>query len=141
MLPRIIVVAGVSAIAIAASGCMGGSDAEAERPPATTTGQVETQPPAQSAVDIAKFRAAFTETFGERPWYGLITGMKIAPREIVTATSSYRVLEVTTKRLESPSDTVVSEICEAVFALDSETRIGIEAVRVIDSDGRDGGCA
>ena len=66
--------------------------------------------------------------------------MKMAPREIVTATSSYRVLEITTK-LESPSDTVVSEICEAVFALDSETRNGIEAVRVIDSDGEEGGCA
>ena len=145
VLPRIIVVAGLSAIAIAASGCTGDSDAEAESPPATTTEQVETQPPAQPTVDIAKFRAAFKETYGtppdERPWYGLITGMKMAPREIVTATSSYRVLEITTKKLESPSDTVVSKICEAVFALDSETRNGIEAVRVIDSDGEEGGCA
>ena len=143
MVPRIIVVAGLSAIAIAASGCSGDSDAEAESPPATTTEQVETQPPAQPTVDISTFRAAFEETFGapgERPWYGLITGMKMAPREIVTATSSYRVLEITTK-LESPSDTVVSEICEAVFALDSETRNGIEAVRVIGSDGEEGGCA
>ena len=48
------------------------------------------------------------------------------------------MLEITTK-LESPSDTVVSEICEAVFALDSETRNGIEAVRVIGSDGEEGG--
>jgi hypothetical protein len=144
VLPRIIVVAGLSAIAIAASGCSGDSDAEAESSPATTTEQVATQPPAQPTVDISKFRAAFKETFGtppdERPWYGLITGMKMAPREIVTATSSYRVLEITTK-LESPSDTVVSEICEAVFALDSEMRNGIEAVRVIDSDGEEGGCA
>ena len=141
---RIIVVAGLSAIAIAASGCSGDSDAEAESPPATTTEQVETQPPAQPTVDISKFRAAFKETFGtppdERPWYGLITGMKMAPREIVTATSSYRVLEITTK-LKSPSETVVSKICEAVFALDSETRNGIEAVRVIGSDGEEGGCA
>ena len=30
---------------------------------------------------------------------------------------------------------------EAVFALDSETRNGIEAVRVIGSDGEEGGCA
>jgi len=143
VVPRIIVVAGLSAIAIAASGCSGDSDAEAESPPATTTEQVETQPPAQPTVDISTFRAAFEETFGApgvRPWYGLITGMKMAPREIVTATSSYRVLEITTK-LESPSDTVVSEICEAVFALDSETRNGIEAVRVIGSDGEEGGCA
>ena len=144
VLPRITVVAGLSAIAIAASGCSGDSDTEAESPPATTTEQVETLPPAQPRVDISTSRAAFKETFGtppdERPWYGLITGMKMAPREIVTATSSYRVLEITTK-LESPSDTVVSEICEAVFALDSETRNGIEAVRVIDSDGEEGGCA
>jgi hypothetical protein len=66
--------------------------------------------------------------------------MKMAPREIVTVSSSYRVLEITTK-LESPSDTVVAKICEAVFALDSETRNGIEAVRVIDSDGEEGECA
>jgi len=76
-----------------------------ESPPATTTEQVETQPPAQPTVDISTFRAAFEETFGtppdERPWYGLITGMKMAPREIVTAASSYRVLEITTKKLES----------------------------------------
>ena len=144
MLLRVIVVAGLSAIAIAASGCSGDPDAEAESPPATTTEQVETQPPAQPTVEISKFRAAFKETFGtppdERPWYGLITGMKMAPREIVTATSSYRVLEITTK-LESPSDTVVSEICEAVFAVASETRSGIDAVRVIASAGGDGGCA
>jgi hypothetical protein len=141
---KAIAVAGLSAIAIAAGGCSGDSDAEAESPPATTTEQVETQPPAQSAVDISKFRAAFKETFGtppdKRPWYGLITGMKMAPREIVTVSSSYRVLEITTK-LESPSDTVVAKICEAVFALDSETHNGIEAVRVIGSDGEDGGCA
>jgi hypothetical protein len=141
---KAIAVAGLSAIAIAAGGCSGDSDAEAESPPATTTEQVETQPPAQPTVDISKFRAAFKERYGtppdERPWYGLITGMKIAPREIVTVSSSYRVLDVTTK-LESPSDTVVAEICEAVFALDSETRIGIEVVRVIGSDGGDGGCA
>jgi hypothetical protein len=141
---KAIAVAGLSAIAIAAGGCSGDSDAEAESPPATTTEQVETQPPAQSAVDISKFRAAFKERYGtppdKRPWYGLITGMKIAPREIVTVSSSYRVLDVTTK-LESPSDTVVAKICEAVFALDSETRIGIEVVRVIGSDGGDGGCA
>ena len=144
MFPKVIVAAVLSAIAMAASGCLGDSDAEAESPP-TTTEQVETRPPAEPTVDIAKFRAAFRETFGtppdDRAWYGLITAMKMAPREIVTATSSYRVLEVTTK-LESPSDTVVSKICEAVFALASATRTGIEAVRVIDSDGDEGGgCA
>jgi hypothetical protein len=38
-------------------------------------------------------------------------------------------------------NTVVSEICEAVFDLDSERRNRIEAVRVIGSDGEEGGCA
>src|SRR5262245_44927945 len=52
-LPRIIFVAVLSAIAMAASGC-GDSDAEAESPPATTTEQVETQPPAEPTFDIAK---------------------------------------------------------------------------------------
>ena len=141
---KAIVVAGLSAIAIAASGCRGDSDAEAESPPATTTEQADTQPPGQPTVDISRFRAAFKETFGtppdKRPWYGLITAMKLAPREIVTGTSSYRVLEVTIES-ESLSDTATGEICEAVFALDSKTRIGIEAVRIIASDGGDGGCA
>ena len=141
---KAIVVAGLSAIAIAASGCSGDSDEEAESPSATTTEQVETQPPPQPTVDISSFRAAFKETFGtppdERPWYGLITGMRIAPREIVTATSSYRTLEVTVKS-ERLSDAVTGEICEAAFAVDSQTHIGIEAVRIIASDGGDGGCA
>ncbi len=139
VLPRIIVVAGLSAIAIAASGCSGDSDAEAESPSATTTEQVETQPPAQSVFGIAKFRAAFKERFGtppdERRWYGLITGMKMG-REI----RGPRPLEITVK-VESLSVRVMSEICEAVFALDSEMGDGIEAVRVIGSDGGDGGCA
>ncbi len=130
---------------MAASGCSGDSDAEAESPPATTTEQVETQPPAQPTVDISKFRAAFKETYGtppnKRPWYGLITGMKVAPREIVTVSSSYRVLDVFTKKLESPSDWVTAKICEAVFALDSEMQNRIEAVHLIGPDGEDGGCA
>ena len=99
---------------------------------------------AVAAVDIAKFRAAFKETYGtppdERPWYGLITGMKIAPREIVTATSSYRVLDVTMK-VKRLSDAVMAEICEAAFAISARTRTGIKAVHVIGSDGKDGGCA
>lgn len=138
VVPRIIVVAGLSAIAMAASGCFGDSDPEAESPPATTTDQVETQPPAQPTVNIAKFRAAFEETFGtppdERPWYSLITGMKMA----------HRTLEITTKldpgTLREPGRTICGTAMN--FALDSETGGGIESVRVMASDGTGlGGCA
>jgi hypothetical protein len=80
--PRAIAVAGLSAIVIAASGCSGDSDAEAESPPATTAEQVETQPPAQSAVNITKLRAEFKERFGtppnEAPWYRHITAINWA---------------------------------------------------------------
>jgi hypothetical protein len=136
----LIAVAGLSAIAIAVSGCTGDSDAEAESPPATTTGQVETQPPPQSAVNISKFRAAFEEAFGERPWYGQITGMKMT--QITTTKKTYRTLEITTT-LDPESETDVGTICEAVFKVadDAGVRDGIEAVRVIGSDGADGGCA
>ena len=133
VVPRIIVIAGLSAIAIAASGCSETPTpkrrARPRRRPSTSRPSRQHSP----RVNISTFRAAFEETFGtppdERPWYGLITGMKLAPREIVTATSSYRVLEVTIKS-ESLSDTATGEICEAVFALDSKTRIGIKAVRI-----------
>ena len=125
-----IVVAVLSAIAMAASACSGDSDAEAESPPATTTEQVETQKPARPTVDIAKFRAAFKETYGtpphERPWYRLITGMKIS--------RDNRVLYVT-GNVDGLSDST-GKICEAVFALDSEMGNGIEVVRV-----GNGGCA
>jgi hypothetical protein len=140
---KAIVGAVLSAIAMAASGCSGDSDVEAESPPATTTEQVETQPPAQRAVDIAKFRVAFKETYGtppdERPWYGLITGMKLgAP--LVSGGRQLRVLDVTMKLSNIP-DTLQGTICEAVFTLDSEMGNGIDAVRVINADGGDGGCA
>jgi len=121
-LPRTVVAAGLSAIAIGASGCSGDSDVEAEGPPAATTKQVATQLPTQSTVDISKFRAAFKESYGtppdERPWYDHITAMRI-----FTENASYRVLEVRTN-LERVSNTVLSEICEVGFAVASETGNG-----------------
>jgi hypothetical protein len=63
---RAIVVAGLSAIAIAASGCSGDSDPEAE------------------------FRAAFEKEFSAAPWYHHITGME------VTDESGRPHIEVTT---------------------------------------------
>lgn len=135
VLQRTVVAAGLSAIAVAASGCSGDSHAEAESPPATTSGHVNAQPPAQSSVDLSKFRAAFKEAYGERPWHRQITAM-----EIETDTERHRVLNVTLK-LERVPDTVVAEICEAGFAVASELRMGIDVVGVINSAGGDGGCA
>ena len=70
---RAIVVAGLSAIAIAASGCSGGSDAEAESP-----------------VDITKLRAEVTERFGtppnEAPWYRHITAINWANGRVEVTT-------------------------------------------------------
>jgi len=135
----LIAVVGLSAIALAVSGCFGGSDAEAESPSATTTGQVETQPPARSAVDLSKFRPAFKEAFGDQPWYGQITGMKMT--QITTTGKRYRTLEITMK-VDPESEPDVGTICEAVFAVGGvDAGGGIEAVRVVGSDGKDGGCA
>ena len=136
----LIAVAGLSAIAIAVSGCSGDSDAEAEGPPATTTGQVETQPPAQSAVDLSKFRAALKETYGERPWYGQITGMTMT--QISSDHETYKTLEITMK-LDPEREPDVGTICHAVFSVANNAGMGdaIEAVRVMRSDGAEGGCA
>jgi hypothetical protein len=141
---KAIVVAVLSAVAMAASGCSGDSDAEAESPPATTTEQVETQPQAQPTVDMAKFRAAFKETYGtppdERPWYGLITGMKMgAP--LVSQGRQLPTLDITMKLEGNYPDTLTGTICEAVFDVDHEMGNVIKAVRVIGSDGSEGGCA
>ena len=55
MSPKAIAVAGLSAIAIAASGCGGDSDSGAE------------------------LSAAFKKGFGEAPWYHHVTGVKCLP--------------------------------------------------------------
>jgi hypothetical protein len=65
VLAKAIAVAVLSSIAIAAGGCSGNSDAEAESP-----------------VDITKLRAEFKERFGtppnEAPWYRSITAINWA---------------------------------------------------------------
>ena len=53
MSPKAIAVAGLSALAVAASGCSGDSDPEAE------------------------FRVAFKKKFSAAPWYHHITGMEV----------------------------------------------------------------
>ena len=135
-------VAGLSAIAIAAGGCSGDSDAEAESPPATTTEQVETQRPAPPAVDIAKFRAAFKERFGtpgdEASWWGHIIGMKMDYGD-------YQILEIATDLAPPDSSSVGPEICQAAsnLAIDlGELGDRIKWVSVMGSDGVGlGGCA
>jgi hypothetical protein len=54
--PKAVAVAGLSAIAIATSGCSGDSDPEAE------------------------FRAAFEKEFSAAPWYPHVTGIKVKDR-------------------------------------------------------------
>ena len=132
-------VAGLSAIALAASGCSGDSDTEAESTPATTTEQVETQPP--SAVDIAKLRAAFKERYGtpgdEASWWGHITGMKVP-----SVNEGHRTLVISTD-LDEIGLRLQGMMCGAGFAVarDSGAFEGIEAVVVKTSDGEEGGCA
>ena len=110
-------VAGLSAIAIAASGCSGDSDSEAE--------------------SISKFSAAFEERFGspgnEAPWYQHITARM--------GDDGY--FKITTD-LNEWNDTA-GVICGAAstLALDlGELGDGIKGVIVTDSDGVElGGCA
>ena len=123
---------------MAASGCLGDSDAEAESPPATTIEQVESGPPAQPTVDVARFRAAIEESFGasgyETSWYGHVTGMKMAHGRLEIATDVDP---------ESDPETAMT-ICSAAvnFALNSEAGEGIESAAVFGSDGAPlGGCA
>ncbi len=127
---RAIVVAGLSAIAMAASGCSGDSNAETETPLATTTEQVETEPPVQPTVDIAEFRAAIEESFGasgyETSWYGHVTGMKMAHGRLEIETD-VDPLDQETARM----------VCSAAvaFALNNEAGDGIETATVFGSDG------
>ena len=142
---KAIAVAGLSAIAIAAGGCSGDSDPEAESPPATTTEQVETQRPAPPAVDIAKFRAEFTERFGnprdQAPWWGHIIAMKMDYGD-------YQILEIATDlappKGNVPEDAPARAICGAAMnlALNSEAGDGIEGVLMLGPDGAElNGCA
>jgi hypothetical protein len=129
---------------IAASGCSGGPDAEAESRPLTTTEHVETQPRTHPVVDISRFRAAFRKAYGTPPnrtqWYGLITGMKMTGM----------LLDITTKL--PPGSTFEVDpvddngaICGAAVKLAMDLGVmnnGIRGVRLMGSDGVElGGCA
>ena len=107
MSPKAIAVAGLSAIAIAAGGCSGDSDPEAE------------------------FRAAFKENFSETTWYPHITGMEVAD-----GSDGRPRIEVTTDLAPGDGE-AEGGLCEAVMniALDSGAYDEIAIVKVTGSDG------
>ena len=108
--PKAIAVAGLSAIALAASGCGGDSDSGGE------------------------LSAAFDKRFGEAPWYHHVTEVKMSSEHPTT------ILVVTTDF--SGIDSLSETICRAAFdfAVD-EVGDEIEAVGMVDADGKEGGCA
>jgi hypothetical protein len=113
--PKTLAVAGLSALAIAASGCSGDSDPE------------------------AKFRAAFEKEFSAAPWYHHITGME------VTDESGRPHIELTTDLGPGDGAPEAGDagFCGAVsdFAFDSGAYDEIPIVTVMGSDGVErGGC-
>lgn len=108
MLPKAIAVAVLSSIAIAAGGCSGNSDAEAESP-----------------VDITKLRAEFKERFGtppnEAPWYRHITAINWANGYLEVTTDftpeetnalgypspCQEIWKLTSEQLEEPDETAL----------------------------------
>ena len=117
MSPKAIAVAGLSAIAIAGSGCGGDSDPE------------------------AKFRAAFEKKFSAAPWYHHITGIEVKDRwlEVTTDLGPESAWDG-----ESEWSGTSRVICRAAYevAIDNEAIDGGEGVGVMGRDGVGlGGCA
>ena len=108
MSPRAAAVAGLTAIALAASGCGGDSDPEAE------------------------FRAAFEKEFSAAPWYPHITGIKVKDG------SGRPHIKVTTELVRKTTGTEpVRTICLAAinFAFESGAVDEIPEGTVTGSDG------
>jgi hypothetical protein len=105
---RAIAVAGLSAIALAASGCGGDSDPEAE------------------------FSAAFKKKFGEAPWYHQITGIKVKDGSLVLRTDLAPKRPITSRDFDA-----VGVICGAAWGVATETGAidSGEFVNVKDRDG------
>jgi len=119
VVPKAVAVAVLSSIAIAAGGCSGSSDAEAEGP-----------------VDITKLRAEFKERFGtppnETPWYRHITAINWAKGQ---------TLEVTTDLDESKSRGIPCGLLWKV-AFEQADKPNTLGVVLVGSDGAEfGGCA
>ena len=111
MSQKAIAVAGLSAIAIAASGCGGASDSEAE------------------------FSAAFKKDFSTAPWIRHITGVKMSSEHstwLEATTDLHKACDTLTGAICEAG---------FQFADDHEVGDGIEVVRVMGPDGEDGGCA
>ena len=111
MSPKAIAVAGLSAIAIAAGGCSGDSDPEAE------------------------FSAAFKKDFSTAPWIHHITGVKLSsehPNSLEVTTDLHQASDTLTGAICHAAFR---------FADDHEVGDGIEVVRVMGPDGEEGGCA
>ena len=109
--PKAIAVAGLSALAIAATGCSGDSESEAE------------------------FTAAFTKDFSTAPWIHHITGVKVSskyPNSLEVTTDLHKASDI-------PTGAICHAGFE--FADDHELGDGIEVVRVNGPDGEEGGCA
>ena len=120
MSPKAIAVAGLSALAIAASGCGGDSEAE--------------------------FRAAFKKKFGEAPWYHHITGIEVNDKAgNVTAVNVTTDLGPESAwDGESEWSGTSGVICRAAYGVAIETGAidGGEGVGVMGRDGVGlGGCA
>jgi len=96
--PKAIAVAGLSAIAIAAGGCSGDSDAEAE------------------------FRVAFEKKFSAAPWYQDITGMEV---EVADGSGSAHI-ELTTDL--GPGDGLPDCEAVRDFAFDSFDRVFVVVI-------------
>ena len=111
MSPKAIAVAGLSAIAIAASGCGGDSDSGAE------------------------LSAAFKKDFSRAPWIHHITGVKMSSEH-----SNWLEVTTDIDEVSDPLVAAICR-AGFQFADDHEVGDGIEAVQVWSSDGEDGGCA
>ena len=98
MSPKAIAVAGLSAIAIAASGCGGDSDPAAKF---------------RAWFNNLKFRVAFKKSFGEAPWYHHITGIEVNDKA-----GNVTAVNVTTDLGPESAWDIVGPICESsdVFA-------------------------
>ena len=111
MSPKAIAVAGLSALAFAASGCGGDSDSEAE------------------------FSAAFKKDFSTAPWIRHITGVTVSSEH----SNSLVVTTDFDEASDTPTGAICRAGFQ--FADDHEVGDGIEAVLVIGPDGSEGGCA
>jgi hypothetical protein len=117
VLPKAIAVAGLSAIAIAAGGCSGDSDPEAE------------------------FRAAFEKKFSAAPWYHHITGIEVKDTALDVTTD---LGPESAWDGEGEWSGTSGVICRAAYGVAIETGAidGGEGVGVMGRDGVGlGGCA